>query len=82
MTHQKYNDPVDVLASFCGTKAVPHALKWNRRRYNIDKVNLVHVAQEGRGKVFYFSVSDKLNFFKLRFDTNNLEWRLLELYSE
>jgi hypothetical protein len=70
------------LASFSGTKAVPHAIKWGRHRYNVEKVNLVHVANEGRGKVFYFSVSDKLNFFKLRFDTSNLEWRLLELYSE
>ncbi len=70
------------MASFCGTKTVPHAIKWGRRRYNLDKVNLVHVAQEGRNKIFYFSVSDKLNFFKLRFDTGNLEWRLLELYSE
>jgi hypothetical protein len=82
MTHQKYNEPVDVLASFTKRSAVPHAIKWGRRRYNVEKVNLVHVANEGRSKIFYFSVSDKLNFFKLRFDAGNLEWRLLELYSE
>ncbi len=82
MIYQKYNDPVDVLASFSGTKAVPHALKWHNKRYPLTKVNLVHVAHEGRGKVFYFSVSDATNFFKLRFDAENLEWRLLELYSE
>ncbi len=82
MTHQKYNDPIDVLASFSGTKAVPHVIKWGRHRYNLEKVNLVHIANEGLNKIFYFSVSDKINFFKLRFDASNLEWRLLELYSE
>ena len=82
MTYQKYNDPVDVLASFSGTRAVPHAIKWHNKRYPITKVNLVHVAHEGRGKAYYFSVSDATNFFKLKFDTENLEWRLMEMYSE
>ena len=82
MTYQKYNDPVDVLASFAGNRAVPHAMKWGNKRYPITKVNLVHIANEGVGKSYYFSVSDATNFFKLKFDTNNLEWRLMELYSE
>ena len=81
MTYQKFNEPVDVLASFSATKAIPHAMKWGNRRYPLTKVNLVHIAHEGRGKMYYFSVSDASNFFKLRFDTENLEWRLLELYT-
>lgn len=48
----------------------------------MEKVNLIHSTNEGETRIFYFSVSDKTTFMKLRLDTQNLEWRLVEVYSE
>ena len=80
--HELLNDPVDVVASFKNNRVFPRAMCWNQKNYKIDTVNLVHTAREGHKRVFYFSVSDLSNYFKLKLDPESLEWRLVELYSD
>lgn len=75
------NEPVSVVASFAGGKAVPHRFRMGNRVYDIKQINLIHATREGRARIVYFSVSDALNFWKLRFDTENFEWRVCEQYS-
>jgi hypothetical protein len=48
----------------------------------LKNVNLVHSAREGAKRVFFFSVSDADNYFKLKLDPTSLEWRLVELYTD
>lgn len=79
--HQFLNDPVDVTVDFSGRRVKPREVRWSNRTYPIPRVNLVHGAREGQKRIFYFSVSDNDNFMKLRFDTETLEWRLVEFYS-
>jgi hypothetical protein len=76
------NEPVDVLVAFRENRAVPWIMKWHGRKYTIKRVNLIHATREGTKKIFYFSVSDLLNYFKLKFDTETLEWRLVEIYTD
>ena len=76
------NEPVEVRVDFLGPHVLPRAMYWNRRLYPIKNVNMVHSTQEGATKLFFFSVSDQINYFKLRFNTDSLEWRLIEMYAE
>ena len=80
--HQLLNDPVDVLVAFNGRRVKPCRVRWDNREYNMQTVNLVHGAKEGSKRIYYFSVSDASNFMKLRLDTETLEWRLVELYTD
>lgn len=80
--HQFLNDPIDVTVDFSGRRVRPKEVRWSNRAYAIPQVNLIHGAREGTKRVFYFSVSDNTNFMKLRFDTETLEWRLVEFYAE
>ncbi len=80
--HEVLNDPIDVMASFKDNRVIPHAIRWNQKDYKIETVNLVHSAREGQKRVFYFSVSDLSNYFKLKLDSESLEWRLVELYAD
>ncbi|MBI5369753.1 hypothetical protein HZA85_00975 [Candidatus Uhrbacteria bacterium] len=80
--HQMLHDPVDVIVSFTDNRVLPRRLRWNNRDYPIERVNLVHSAREGTKRIFYFSVSDAANYFKLRLDPEYLEWHLVELYTE
>jgi len=80
--HETLDDPIDVVVSFSQNRVVPRWIRWNGKNYQIKKVNLVHTAREGLKRVFYFSVSDLTNFFKLKLDPDLLEWRLVELYTE
>ncbi len=79
--HQFLNDPIDVIASFCQNRVTPKQMRWNERDYEIERVNLVHTAREGQKRIFYFSVSDSANYFKLKLDSEFLEWHLVELYT-
>ena len=80
--HQILNDHIDVLVDFSGKRARPRRVRWDNRVYEMERVNLVHTAREGEKRIYYFSVSDHANFMKLRLDTETLEWRLVEIYSE
>ncbi|MEK7665795.1 MAG: hypothetical protein AAB337_02875 [Patescibacteria group bacterium] len=55
-------------------------MRWNNREYQFNKIHLVHTAREGTKRVFYFSLSDTVNAFKLKLDPELLEWRLVEVY--
>lgn len=80
--HEYLNDPVEVSVDFSGRRVRPKEVRWCNRTYPLQRVNLVHGAREGQKRVFYFSVSDNSNFMKLRFDTELLEWRLVEVYAD
>ena len=80
--HEYLNDPVDVTVDFIGNRVRPKTVRWDDRVYKMEKVNLIHPTKEEGKQVFYFSVSDNDNFMKLRLDTINLEWRLVELYTD
>lgn len=80
--HNFLNDPVDVVVTFSEQRVRPVRMRWDNREYNINNVHLIHTAKEGEKRIFYFSVSDQINAFKLKLDTNSLEWRLVEVYSD
>ena len=80
--HEIINEPIDVLVSFQGTKVIHRRINWSGRSYEIERIHMVHTAREGTKRVFYFSVSDNEHAFKLRFDTDHLEWQLAEIYTD
>jgi hypothetical protein len=73
------NEPIHVLASFREHTVRPLAFVWGQHKYTITKVNLVHRARKGRDTLYFFSVSDDANYFKIRFDTGDMSWELEEV---
>jgi hypothetical protein len=80
--HEYLNDPISVTVDFIDRKVRPRIIRWDNRDYKINNVNMINSTNEDGEHVFYFSVSDKINFMKLRLNTQNLEWRLVELYTD
>lgn len=80
--HEFINDPIDVVVSFSQNRVIPKRMRWNEKNYDIKTINLVHRAKEGTKQIFYFSVSDLSNYFKLKLDPERLEWHLVELYTD
>lgn len=60
-------------------KILPYSLYWRGCRYQITTVGFHHTVREGRTLIHIFSVTDGTTFFKLRFDTETLGWKLLEV---
>jgi hypothetical protein len=69
-----------MVTIFKGNQVIPWKFLWHGKEFVIKKVNLVYAAYEGRSKIYYFAVSDSVNYFKLRFNCDNLRWTLLETY--
>ena len=67
-------EPIEVIATFTKNGIFPHIIKWGQSRYKISKVNLVHTIKEGVVRIYFFSVSDGANFWKLGFNTDSLKW--------
>ncbi len=80
--HAQLNEPIEVLVKFYKSQVVPSFFKWRKKTYRVEKVNLVHHEKEGENQIYYFSVSDNANFFRLAFSTRDLSWKMKELYNE
>ena len=65
--------------SFRNERPEPMLFKWGGRFYSIKKVNLVHAERVGQKRVYYFSVSDQDNTYRLGFCTESLSWWLEEV---
>lgn len=79
MSYEKIHQPVEVLVAFRDERPEPMVFKWGNRYYQVKKVNLVHSERDGREKVYYFSVSDDANAYRLSFRTESLIWQLEEM---
>lgn len=72
------NDPIQVVAVFKQGKIEPRKFLWNGREYFITVVNLVYSKFEGWARIYYFAVSDSANYFKLRFNSEDMTWAVVE----
>jgi hypothetical protein len=79
---EKVDDPIEVVVNFNAHQVMPTSFKWQGREYNVEKLNLVHKERDGNDKIYYFSVSDKVNYFRLAFFTRDLSWRIQEIFFE
>lgn len=78
------NEPVSVTLMYNHHqhKSVPIELMWNGRHYPVTKLGLKHSFKDGQTLIHTFSVVSKNQFFKLRFNTEDLTWRLEEVTGE
>ncbi|TSA44857.1 hypothetical protein D4R52_03595 [bacterium] len=74
-------DSIEVVATFTKNGVFPRAIKLGNRVYKILKVNLVHTIKEGTVRIYFFSVSDEANAWKLGFDTETLKWWVEDGYA-
>lgn len=70
---------VNLLSNNLKHTSGPTSLYWRGRRYQIEKIGLQYTLREGRVLFHMFSVTDGVTYFKLRFDTETLEWKLMEV---
>lgn len=77
--YEDIHEPIAVVTDFGGNKK-PKILSftWQGREYKVKETNLVVRANKGREKVWMFHVSNERAAFKLRLDSDTLDWWLEE----
>jgi hypothetical protein len=77
--YDRKHEHINVNASFAPFKITINSFEWRERFYNVKEMHLIMKAGKGRETVWIFSVSTDSAAFKLRFDSDSLEWFLEEL---
>lgn len=80
--HEQINENIEVFVRFRSGQVLPEAFRYGGRVYRVEKLNMVHKERSGSDMIYYFSVSDKANFFRLAFFTRDLSWRLQEIFND
>jgi hypothetical protein len=75
------DEPISVLATFADGQVKPWKFRCGSQLYDIARVHLVHSERKGRNKFFYFHVSNDTQAWKLRLNTETLQWRMMETYT-
>lgn len=74
-------EPINVWVLFKQNLVQPHSFFWHNRQIKIDKINLVHTSKNGNSTFYHFSITANGNFYRLKFDTDKLNW-ILEAVEE
>ncbi|MBI2599520.1 hypothetical protein HYW43_01200 [Candidatus Daviesbacteria bacterium] len=69
-------EPINVWVFFKKNLIKPHLFFWRGRKIKVDKINLIHTSKNGSSLFYHFSISSGGNFYRLKFDTNKLDWFL------
>ncbi len=76
--YSNVSEPIEVLAAFRNERIEPMTFKRGNRHYQVKKINLVHSERRGREKIFFFSVSDDANAYRLSLSSETMKWHLEE----
>lgn len=82
MIHEKFQDPIKVIAIFNEKRVQPKAIRWGKKLYNIKQVLNIHSTHNGEERIYFFSVATETEFFRLELHTDQLRWYLVEHYQE
>lgn len=82
---ESLNEPVSVICSYNGStkQFTLHQLGWANDTFKLGKVDFYHKTKNGLVIIHHYSVADLGGraYFKLAFDSLNLQWTLEEYMS-
>lgn len=70
-------EAVEVIVRFYKGKIIPLYFFLMESRFNIARINYSWTERKGKGMVYYFSVSDNSDNYRLFLDAEAMSWRLL-----
>lgn len=82
---EQCHDKVSMLAVFApatrgGVRVVPQVMRWQGRRWRVDKMGLYHPERRGSKRIHIFAFSSDETAFRVELDPDTLEWTLTEVF--
>lgn len=72
-------DKISVLGKFEHGRLLPVVLRWQGRRYWVQRVNLHHAQRQGADTRHYYAVTTEAGDCTLAYSQNDLSWHLEEV---
>lgn len=82
MDIQELDESIKVGAVFNGNNIVPRWFIWEKRKYQIEKINYEWQDKNGKEKLFCFSVISGANTYEITFNAERTVWRLCKLCAD
>lgn len=70
------DERIEVLSWFRNAKIYPHTFIWNKKQYEIKKVNYAWQEKSGKETITYFSVTTELDTCQISFNNTTFGWRI------
>lgn len=80
--HEKIDEYVGAMVFFTDEAMLLRSFFWKNRKYQVERVNLMHRVRDGADWLYFYNLSCGLNCYKLCFSTRSLRWKLVEIYGE
>jgi hypothetical protein len=71
------SEAVEVIARFIKGKIIPLCFILKENRCNISRINYSWTERKGKSLIYYFSVSDKSDDYRIFLEAESMSWRLL-----
>ena len=77
MRFEDIGEPIEVIAVFRGGKMRPLKFRWSERVYKIERINGGWVSDEGRSRLFHYSVmSDGPDVYEISYNPDRFSWHI------
>lgn len=80
--YETIDEPIQVGVIFKNGQIFPRVFLWQKKKFEVENVDMVHSGKIGSAKIYYFSVSNKTGAYKISFNNQTLVWRLEQVYAE
>lgn len=80
-TYETIHEKITVNATFNEELQLDvNGFRWKDKIYKVDRVHMINRLNKGDKLVYFVSTSDEQGAYKLRFDTDSLQWWMEEVY--
>jgi len=77
MRFEDINDPIEVIAVFRQGKLRPLKFRWRDRVYKIERVNGGWVTDEGKNRLYHYSVSaNSPDVYEISYNSDRFAWNI------
>jgi hypothetical protein len=80
--YQKINDNISVLGVYSSQVFIPKKFKWNDKVYPIKDITLLNNIRDGSIKKRLYSVLSGVNLYRIEFNRESENWKILEVWCE
>lgn len=80
--YQIINEEISVLGVYSASNFIPKKFKWREKVFLIKEITLLNNVKDGLIKKRLYSVISEANLYRIEFNRDSENWRILEVWCE
>lgn len=80
--YQKINEDISVLGIYSAHVFTPKKFKWREKVFTIKEITLLNNVRDGLIKKRLYSVMCSVNLYRIEFNRDSENWKILEVWCE